>query len=186
MQEVSMNLKKISLLSIVYSLPLALIMLIIYRTIWPESIMIIDVYFENLKPLNNTVSVLKALFPMFVIFIGVIIHEFIHILFFVFFNQNGWATVKVGFKMKTFTPYAHCSEPIKLRHYVITSALPGIILGLIPFVISLIIGNPWLWVFSLVLSIGAIGDFIIISKTRHIGLNKYVLDHTHKAGFIVI
>jgi hypothetical protein len=186
MKEVAIDLKKISLVSVLYIIPLAIILFLTFKIFWPDNLKAIDLYYESYKPITSVIKLLNLLFPFFVLFLGVIVHEFIHILFFVLFNKKGWVAVKVGFNLKTFTPYAHCSEPIKLKHYILTTAAPGIILGFIPFCISLITGNAWLWGFSMVLSIGAIGDFIIIAKSFRIDLDKYVIDHTYKAGFVVV
>ena len=58
-------------------------------------------------------------FLVFLAFVltGVVVHEFIHGLTWMAFGGKPLSTIKFGFQWKTFTPYAHLSEPIEVNAY---------------------------------------------------------------------
>ncbi len=105
-----------------------------------------DLIFVNLfTPLAGTI-------------IGIIIHELIHGIFFAMYARKGFKSVKFGILWKMLTPYCHCKEPLKIRHYIIALLAPFIILGIIPGIISLFTGNLILLLFGIVFSGAAAGD----------------------------
>ena len=63
--------------------------------------------------------------------------------------------------------------------------MPGLVLGIIPFLLSLFTGSISLFFFSLFLTSGAVGDFIILFILRNQKKSNYVLDHPIKIGCYV-
>jgi hypothetical protein len=59
---------------------------------------------------------------------------------------------------------------------------PAIILGFIPSVVAIIIGNFGLLIFGLVFTVVAAGDFLIINLLRKENKDDFVEDHPSEAG----
>ncbi|MBV5282953.1 MAG: DUF3267 domain-containing protein [Paludibacter sp.] len=124
-------------------------------------------------------------FILLVITIGIITHELIHGITWAMFTKNGFKSIKVGVLWKMLTPYCHCSEPLKVKHYIAGGIMPAIILGLFPFVYSLFTGNVlWLF-FSIFFTMSAVGDLMIVNLVRKEDMNNFVLDHPSEVGCYV-
>jgi hypothetical protein len=115
---------------------------------------------------------------------GIIIHELLHGLTWGYFASNGLKSIKFGVKWKFLTPYCHCKEPLKVKHYKLGGAMPLIVMGIIPSIIGLIIGHGGILSFGMVFTLGAGGDIIALFMLRELDQNIYVSDHPEKLGFI--
>jgi hypothetical protein len=60
--------------------------------------------------------------------------------------------------------------------------MPAIILGIIPSLAAIILGNPGLLVFGMFFTLAAGGDFLIINLLRNESKDDLVLDHPSEAG----
>ena len=128
---------------------------------------------------GNFVSILL------VMTIGVIAHELIHGITWGMYTKNGFKSIKFGVLWKVLTPYCHCSEPLKVNHYITGGIMPAIILGFLPFVYSLFTGNAlWLF-FGIFFTMAAVGDFLIVNLVRKENMNSLVLDHPSEVGCYV-
>lgn len=123
-------------------------------------------------------------FLVFLAFVlaGVVAHEFIHGLTWMAFGGKPLSTIKFGFQWKTFTPYAHLSEPIEVNAYRIGAFMPGLILGFIPYILSLVLGNGNLLWFSMIHLTAAGGDWLILWLLRKVKRGTLVEDHPTQAG----
>lgn len=128
---------------------------------------------------GNFVSILL------VMTIGIIVHELIHGITWAMYAKNGFKSIKFGVLWKALTPYCHCSEPLKVKHYITGGIMPAIILGFLPFVYSLFTGNAlWLF-FGIFFTMSAVGDFLIVNLVRKENMNSLVLDHPSEVGCYV-
>jgi hypothetical protein len=128
---------------------------------------------------GNFVSILL------VMTIGIIVHELIHGITWAMYAKNGFKSIKFGVLWKVLTPYCHCSEPLKVKHYITGGIMPAIILGFLPFVYSLFTGNAlWLF-FGIFFTMSAVGDFLIVNLVRKENMNSLVLDHPSEVGCYV-
>ena len=66
------------------------------------------------------------------------LHELIHGLTWKWLSGSKREDVKYGFKWKTLTPYAHLKKPIDICPYRWGAAKPGILTGLLPALIGLV------------------------------------------------
>lgn len=123
--------------------------------------------------------------PVVGMIIGIIIHELIHGIFFAMYARKGFKSVKFGILWKMLTPYCHCEEPLKIRHYIIALLAPFIILGIIPGIISLFTGNLILLVFGIVFSGAAAGDLMIYQLIKKEDPDDFVQDHPTEAGYTI-
>jgi hypothetical protein len=113
---------------------------------------------------------------------GILIHELIHMFAWAFFAKKSLKAFKLGFQWKSLTPYAHCKEPMDIRPYRIGSFAPGLLLGLLPWIISLFTGDVLLFFFGLLYTTAAGGDFLILWIIRNVKPNTLVEDHPSNAG----
>ncbi|MCE5178256.1 MAG: DUF3267 domain-containing protein [Porphyromonadaceae bacterium] len=78
--------------------------------------------------------------------------------------------------------YCHCTEPLKLRHYVVGALMPAFILGLIPTVVSLFNGNLMFLILGVFFISAASGDFMVVWILRKESPDNFVQDHPSEAG----
>lgn len=122
----------------------------------------------------------------FVLLFGILAHELIHMFAWALFAKKPLSAFKLGFQWKTLTPYAHCKEPMDIRPYRIGSFAPGLLLGILPWSISLLTGDLLLFIFGLLYTTAAGGDFLILWIIRKIKPNTLVEDHPTNAGCYII
>ena len=152
-----------------------------YYFIWQNDIKLND--FSLLSFLAN--SWIMLLISILVIIIGIIIHELIHGIVWACYAKNGFKSIKFGVIWKMITPYCHCKEPIKLIQYITGTIMPAIILGFIPAILALVVGNIALLVFGVFFIIAAGGDFLMIHALRNEKKDTLVEDHPSEAGCYV-
>ena len=119
---------------------------------------------------------------------GFVVHELIHGVFWAMGAQNGWKDVQFGFIKKTLTPYCTCMSPIKKPIYIIGALMPMTILGIISGVIAILLGNPFIMLFSIVHIFGGAGDVLIIGKVLKEKVKSkdvLIFDHPYDCGFIL-
>ncbi|HET9908379.1 MAG TPA: DUF3267 domain-containing protein [Anaerolineales bacterium] len=120
------------------------------------------------------------------IVLGVVLHELIHGLSWVIFGGKPFSAVKFGFQWKSLTPYAHLKEPVEVNPYRIGGFMPWFVLGILPYFISLALGNGNLFWFSLIHTSAAGGDWLILWLIRNVKTGTLVEDHPTNAGCYVI
>ena len=129
------------------------------------------------------VSYLLFLAKYFLILIGgIILHELIHGITWAFYAKRGFKSIKFGVLWKMMTPYCHCSEPLKVYQYIVGGIMPAFLLGIIPSIIAIVIGNLGLLIFGIFFTMAASGDFMIINLLRKENPLDYTLDHPSEAG----
>jgi hypothetical protein len=127
-----------------------------------------------------------SLILFIVVLLGVIIHELIHGISWMIFGRKPFSAIKFGFQWKTFTPYAHLKEPVEVNAYRLGGFLPGFILGILTYSLSLIIGDANLFWFSLFHTSAAGGDWLILWLIRNVTAGMQVEDHPTNAGCYVL
>ncbi|MDN3608039.1 DUF3267 domain-containing protein [Kaistella yonginensis] len=124
-----------------------------------------------------------AILPLIILISGIIIHELIHGVFFAFFAKNGFRSIKFGILWKMLTPYCHCKEPLKIKQYTIALLAPLVILGILPAIYAISVGNIFILILGIFFSGAAAGDLLIYNLIRKENPEDYVLDHPSEAGF---
>jgi hypothetical protein len=135
---------------------------------------------ENLEPTWNSVVLIVA------VLLGVVIHELIHGISWVIFGHKPFSAIKFGFQWKTLTPYAHLKESVEVNAYRLGAFLPGFILGILTYILSLAFGNGNLFWFSLMHTSAAGGDWLILWLIRKVQAGMQVEDHPTNAGCYVL
>jgi hypothetical protein len=166
-----MGVGKVNLIALLLAIPITAVILYPFVLIWDY----------------ETFKTGKEMFDDYFLYIligGIIIHELLHGLTWGHFASNGLKSIKFGVKWKYLTPYCHCKEPLKVKHYRIGGAMPLIIMGLIPSIIGLIIGHGGILAFGIFFTWAAGGDMIALYMLRKLDNEIYVSDHPEKMGFI--
>jgi len=120
------------------------------------------------------------------ILLGVGIHELIHGISWMILGGKPFSSIEFGFQSKTFTPYAHLKEPVEVNAYRLGAFMPGFVLGIFTYILSLALGDGNLFWFSLVHTSAAGGDWLILWLIRHVQSGMQVEDHPTHAGCYVI
>ena len=128
----------------------------------------------------------NSAFLLIVVLFGVAVHELLHGISWVIFGRKPFSAIKFGFQWKTFTPYAHLKEPVEVNPYRLGAFMPGFILGILPYVLSLLSGDSNLFWFSLAHTSAAGGDWLILWLIRNLKAGVQVEDHPTQAGCYVL
>lgn len=116
---------------------------------------------------------------------GVVLHELIHGITWSFFTRHGFRSIRFGIMSKALTPYCHCKEPLSKNQYILGAIMPSILLGVIPGIWAIAMGNAVALYWGVFFTIAAVGDFMIISLIRKEARNVFILDHPTEAGCYV-
>lgn len=163
------SIKKANVMAIVLSLPIIILFGFMYMLKWDE-----------LKFEFSSEIILYCL----LLIISIPIHELLHGLGWGIFCKKGFKSVRFGIMKPSFTPYCNCMEPLNFMGYIFGGSLPLILLGIIPSIIGILIGNIGLWILGSFGILAAGGDMtIMLSLFKY--KNGIFLDHPSECGFIV-
>lgn len=179
-ENISIDIFKENMLTLFLIIPVLAIFCIPFYFIWftNSNIELIDVYLAFVKILN--IAFIAKI--MLTIIIGVIAHEVIHGLVWAMFTKRGIKSIKIGVMWQMITPYCHCYEPLKVKHYIFGTIMPGIVLGILPSILALFTGNIFILLFGNIFTLGATGDFLSAWKIRKENTDDFVLDHPSDLG----
>lgn len=114
-----------------------------------------------------------------------LLHEVTHGFFLGIFCERKFKSIKLGVLWKELTPYCHCKEILQINHMRIGYGAPLFTTGLLPFVISLLLGNFALMAASVGMIFGAGGDYSMLLLLFREKKNAMVEDHPSKIGCFV-
>ena len=169
--EYSMGMGKVNLIAFAMMMPILVILLLPFILIWDYETFILgkDAFMD---------------YFLLILLGGIIIHELMHGLTWGYFASKGLKSIKFGVKWKFLTPYCHCKEPLKVKHYKIGGAMPLIVMGIIPSIIGWVIGDGGVLSFGIFFTWAAGGDIIALFMLRNLDNDIYISDHPEKMGFI--
>src|SRR5688500_11462111 len=170
-RDLSISMARANIVVMFVSIPVAILQFAIF------------VMVHGLRKMETTLGI--GLF-LGVLFLGVLAHELIHGLAWVIFGRKPFSTIKFGFQWKTLTPYAHLKEPVEINAYRIGGFRPGFFLGILPYIMSIVLGDGNLFWFGLIHTAAAGGDWLILWLIRNIKAGSQVEDHPTNAGCYVI
>lgn len=136
---------------------------------------------KDLIPVDSPLLTISG--PVIGILFGIVLHELVHGIFFAHYAKQGFRSVKFGILWKMLTPYAHCKEPLQVKHYIKALLAPLILIGILPAIAGIALGNAPLLLFGIVLSGSAAGDLMIYNRIRKENPEDYVQDHPSEAGY---
>jgi len=120
-----------------------------------------------------------------VLLAGVVLHELIHGIAWVYIGNKPRTAIRFGFKLSALTPYAHCRESLPASVYRIGVAAPAVLLGLVPVFVATVTGAGWVLWPGLLLVAASAGDLLILWVLRGVKPQQHVQDHPDRAGCLV-
>ena len=171
-EEYTMGIGKANLFAFFLIIPITAVFLIPYLLIWDFN----DVEIGRRQLMN---------FFFLVLVVGIVVHELLHGVGWALYAKKGFQSIRFGVNWKFLTPYCHCKEPLRVKHYVVGGALPLVVMGIIPSLTAIIIGNGFLLCFGIFFSWAAGGDIISLFMLRKINRETFVYDHPDKLGFYI-
>lgn len=173
-KELTVSVVKANILAVVVCLPICAVFVVLFLLFAKRT--------GGYDFMNYTIT-------MVAFFASIPVHELIHGLFWAMPNPDHFKVIEFGFIKEMLTPYCTCLAPLKKSAYIIGSAMPGVILGIIPMIISIFIGSKWLLIYGIIMTISAGGDATIILKMlKYKTKSKDViyLDHPTELGLMVL
>ena len=175
-RKVTINLLKANIFSLILMGVSTVVLLSLFFMIWKEHKSMDEIF-------NFSVN---GLVIIILVVIGIVIHELIHGLTWAYYAKSGWKSIKIGMMWKTLTPYCHCNEPLPIQKYKVGVIMPCIILGIIPAIIALAIGNLLLLIWGIFFITVAAGDIWMVWLLGKEKSDNMIIDHPTEAGFYVI
>ncbi|MCQ2466820.1 MAG: DUF3267 domain-containing protein [Clostridia bacterium] len=154
----------------------------------PIVLVFVILFALNAKDNYEKAGYLGELITLLITVVSFIVHELIHGLVWGMCAKMHFKSIEFGFIAQYLTPYCTCLEPLTKAQYVLGTVMPGLVLGIIPLVISVIITSPLLLIYGAVMTLGAGGDYLIIIKLLTYKTNAkdvIFLDHPTECGLIV-
>jgi hypothetical protein len=170
-RDLSISMDRANLIVLFTSIPVAIAQFVIFRLVHGEQKTEITWGFTGL---------------ILLVLLGVVVHEFIHGISWMIFGHKPFSAIKFGFQWKTFTPYAHLKGPVEVNAYRLGAFMPGFLLGILIYIVSLLLGDGNLLWFSLVHTAAAGGDWLILWLIRAVKAGVQVEDHPTNAGCYVL
>lgn len=117
---------------------------------------------------------------------AIALHEAIHGVTWAWLSGKPFGVIRYGFQVATLTPFAHPTEPLPIRAYLIGVLMPGLALGVLPCLVAMVLGSGTLMLGGLAMTAAAGGDLLIVWLLRGAGRRSLVLDHPVRAGCWVL
>jgi hypothetical protein len=183
-RELTMTAGEANLRALVFVIPVILLLGLPFYFLWLRDFTLEKLigFYQN----NRNIISFGILWMLIILFAGIILHELIHGLTFLFFCKNGFKSIEFGIMWKYLAPYCHCKEPLPIRPYIIGALMPAIVLGFIPAGYGLLAGKFIPLVFGMIFSIASGGDFLIVWLLRGQPKDSLVLDHESKVGCYIL
>jgi hypothetical protein len=172
---------KSNVMAVVLVLPFVAIFTIIYLMV--NNVTGWELFRGALDDFVDTPLGILLYFAIF--FILVIVHELIHGVSRAMYAKSGWKSISFGFIAKNLTPYCACNEPLTKFAYIFGAMMPAVVLGFIPGIISIVIGNAFVFFMSMVMILSGGGDIhstlvLLMFKTN--GKKAIYIDHPYLIG----
>jgi putative zincin peptidase len=117
---------------------------------------------------------------------GVAAHELIHALAWSISARRPLSAIRIGFRWRSASPYAHPRDPMAVGAYRVGAIMPALVLGFTPAGIAIVLGQPLLMAWGLVFVLAAGGDFVVLWLIRGVPPGRLVEDHPTRAGCRVL
>jgi hypothetical protein len=111
-----------------------------------------------------------------------VVHELLHALAWMVAGRFRWEQITFGFDRTSFSPYTHIATPMTARAYRIGAVTPGLLTGALPTLAAWALGSGALSLIGAFMSVGAVGDLIVLWVIRRVPGDTLVLDHPSNAG----
>ncbi|MEE2897564.1 MAG: metalloprotease family protein [Gemmatimonadota bacterium] len=80
----------------------------------------------------------------------------------------------------------HKKESISVAAYRWSALLPGLLLGVLPFLGALVSSSVWLAAWGIFFTLAASGDLLVVWLVRDVSSDALVIDHSSRCGCEVV
>ena len=132
----------------------------------------------------------RALLLAVLILVLIVVHELIHGITWSLFTERHFKDIEFGFMKEYLTPYCTCLVPLSMKQYLLGALMPGLLLGLIPTALGILLGSPLLFWTGIVMLLSAGGDLMIVMKLltfkkQNESTEVLIYDHPTQAGSVI-
>ena len=174
-RKVAINIVSANVFSIVLLIVSGVVFIVPFFLIWGEA---------DLGS-GRSVFGFTGLWLLIAFFAGIVVHELLHGITWACYAKGGWKSISFGVMWKLLTPYCHCNEPMSVKAYLAGALMPLLVLGIIPAVVSLMIGSTVLLGWGILFIAAASGDIWMSWLLTKEDPESTILDHPTEAGFYV-
>lgn len=133
-------------------------------------------------------SAINMMVDLILFLVLIVVHELIHGISWSIFTPNHFKDIEFGVLMSSLTPYCACLVPLDKKHYIFGTAMPLIVLGIIPMIVGIIIGSLSMLFLGILMTVSAGGDILIIRNLLQYKTNAddiVYMDHPTEAGGVI-
>ena len=133
-------------------------------------------------------SVFNIWIFVIVFIVLIVVHELIHGICWSIFTPNHFRDIEFGIMKTSLTPYCTCCVPLKKGHYLFGTVMPFLVLGIIPMIVGIVIGNSSVLLMGVLMADSAAGDLMIIRQVlgyKSRAEEIVYMDHPTEAGCVV-
>lgn len=175
-RDISVSMGDANLYTLALTLPAIFLLIAFFSAIWG---------FEAIS-VSFSIILQQATIFLVAVIAGIVLHEYLHKIGWWLAGKIPYHAITFGFQWRTFTPYSHCTLPLKAGAYRVGTILPGLALGILPALYALITGNGIYFFWGLIFIFAAGGDFMILWLLRFTSADTLVEDHPERAGCYVL
>lgn len=165
------------------------IVLLFVATIVCGGLFVIALYLNDSLNMEFIISnfhpTINPLWFAVIIIVGLLVHELIHGVVAAIFAKNGFKSIHFGAHWKQMALFCSCSDPLKVRQYIVGALAPLVILGIIPAIVGIIILNPYWLFFGILFITSATGDIMIVWKLRNENPENTLIELPSGIGYVV-
>jgi hypothetical protein len=120
------------------------------------------------------------------VLVAIAVHEALHGLGWHYGGPAPRPQVQFGVQWKVLMPYAHPTSPMTVRRYRLGALAPGVLMGLAPGMVGIVLGEPVLTGWAAIFWGFAAGDLMVVATLRELAPDTLVLDHPQRIGCTVV
>lgn len=129
--------------------------------------------------------VTATLLLLAVYLVAIVVHELLHILP-MFAAGIKPSDLSFGVRWSEGVVFVHGGRPVSVRAYRVILATPGIVLGILPAIYGVAMGNAFVVVFAWLMLISAIGDWAVLRLIADLPHDQMVQDHATEIGCVIV
>lgn len=132
-------------------------------------------------------SSFNPLFFLACLVVLIVVHELIHGICWSIFAPRHFKDIEFGILKPSMTPYCTCPASLKKGQHIFGTVMPLIVLGIIPMIVGIAIGNGSVLLLGVIMAASAAGDILIIRNilTHRSNAREIVyMDHPTEVGVV--
>jgi len=117
----------------------------------------------------------------------IVVHELIHGICWSIFAPRHFKDIEFGILKPSMTPYCTCLASLKKGQHIFGTVMPLTVLGIIPMIVGIAIGNGSVLLLGVIMAASAAGDILIIRNSlahRSSAREIVYMDHPTEAGVV--